>query len=188
MARRTLVGSFDEITTDRRLRSASVERHAARMSDGDPLLFGEYRVLATGGTTGMTAYLPFDRSSWLSVLAPSLRVAQTHGFGPRFPPRRRVATVTAGGPLHMTHRTATSSRSSLYRFLRLDVTTPVSELARALGEFRPDVLSGYPSVLAALAEEQHAGRLDISPRWVMCSSDSCGICASGDPRRVGRSV
>jgi phenylacetate-CoA ligase len=171
MSKEDLVGSFDEITTDRRLRSASVERHAASMSDEDPLLFGEYRVLATGGTTGMTAYLPFDRSSWLSVLAPSLRVAQTHGFGPRFPPRRRVATVTAGGPLHMTHRTATSSRSSLYRFLRLDVTTPVSELARALGEFRPDVLSGYPSVLAALAEEQHAGRLDISPRWVMCSSE-----------------
>ena len=71
MSKEDLVGSFDEITTDRRLRSASVERHAARMSDEDPPLFGEYRVLATGGTTGMTAYLPFDRSSWLSS-SPSL--------------------------------------------------------------------------------------------------------------------
>jgi phenylacetate-CoA ligase len=171
MSKQDLVGSFDEITTDRRLTSAVVERHAASMSDEDPLLFGEYRVLATGGTTGMTAYLPFDRSSWLSVQAPLFRIARTHGYGPRMAPRRKAATVTAGGPLHMTHRTATSSRSSLYRFLRLDVTTPVSELARALGEFRPDVLGGYPSVLAALAEEQHAGRLDISPRWVMCSAE-----------------
>jgi len=175
MSKEDLVGSFDEITTDRRLTSASVQRHAASMSDGsvsdeDPLLFGEYRVLATGGSTGMSAYIPFDRSSWLSVLATGPRFAQTYGFGPRLP-RRRVAIVTAGGPLHMTHRSATSSRSSVYRSLRLDVTTPVSELARALGEFRPDVLSGYPSVLAALAEEQHAGRLDISPRWVMCNAE-----------------
>jgi len=171
MSKEDLVRSFDEITTDRRLTSASVERHAASVNDEDPLLFGEYRVLATGGTTGMTAYLPFDRSSWLSVLAPYLRLALTHGYGPRPAPRRRLATVTAGGPLHMTHRAATSNRSSVYRSLRLDVTTPVSELGRALGEFRPDVLGGYPSVLAALAEEQHAGRLDISPRWVLCSAE-----------------
>ena len=88
----------------------------------------------------------------------------------------------------MTHRTATSSRSSLYRFLRLDVTTPVSGFARALGEFRPDVLSGYPSVLAALAEEQHAGAL-TSPRAGDVQLRAVAvICASGDARRVGRSV
>ncbi len=171
MRKEDLVESFDEITADRRLTRAALERHAAAMSDGDPLLFGEYRVLTTGGTSGTTAYVPFDRSSWLSVLASPLRVALTHGYGPRVLPRRRFAAVTAGGPLHMTHRAVTSNRSPIYPVLRLDVTTPVTELASALGEFRPDVLLGYPSVIGALAEEQNAGRLDISPRWVLCSSE-----------------
>jgi phenylacetate-CoA ligase len=82
-----------------------------------------------------------------------------------------VALITAGGPLHMTNRVAASNRSPVFPTIRLDVTSPVDQLAPALNRFRPDFLAGYPSVLAALAEEQLAGRLDISPRWITCSSE-----------------
>src|SRR5262249_37937069 len=75
------------------------------------------------------------------------------GFRPRLMPRRRVASVTAGGPLHMTNRMAASGRSPLYPSLRLDVTTPVAQLASALDRFQPDLLSGYPSLIAPLAPQ-----------------------------------
>jgi phenylacetate-CoA ligase len=171
MRKEDLVRSFESIVTDRRLTRATLAEHAAAMRGGDPLLFDEYRVLTTGGTSGVTTYVPFDRSSWLSVLAPVVGLALTHGFRPRLFPRRRTALITAGGPLHMTNRGAASIRSPAYAQLRLDVTASVAQLARALDRFRPDLLSGYPSVIAALAGEQLAGRLDISPRLISCSSE-----------------
>lgn len=171
MRKEDLVRSLESIVTDRRLTQAALAGHAAAMRGADPLLFGEYRVLTTGGTSGVTTYVPFDRSSWLSVLAPVFGFALTHNFQPRLFPRRRTALITAGGPLHMTNRVVASGRSPAYAALRLDVTTPVTQLARALNRFRPDFLSGYPSVIAALAGEQLAGRLDISPRLISCSAE-----------------
>jgi phenylacetate-coenzyme A ligase PaaK-like adenylate-forming protein len=171
MHKQDLSDSFDLLTTDRRLTRSLLARHLQGMSGPDPLLFGEYRVLASGGTSGLATYVPYDRSSWLSVLAAYVRLASSHGFGPRLLPRRRMAQITAGGPLHMTNRMTTSNKSPAYATLRLDVTAPVSELASALERFRPDVLSGYPSVIAALAEEQRNGRLDIAPQWVFCGSE-----------------
>jgi phenylacetate-CoA ligase len=171
MRKEDLVRSLESIVTDRRLTQATLAGHAAAMRGADPLLFGEYRVLATGGTSGVTTYVPFDRSSWLSVLAPAFGFSLSHGFRPRLFPRRRVALITAGGPLHMTNRTTASNRSPAYAQLRLDVTAPVAQLAQALNRFRPELLSGYPSVLAVLADEQMAGRLDISPRLISCTSE-----------------
>jgi phenylacetate-CoA ligase len=171
MYKQDLAESFDDITTDRRLTTSAIARHLQGVSGSDPLLLGEYRVLASGGTSGIATYVPFDRSSWQRVLATYVRLALSHGFGPRFLPRRRMAQITAGGALHMTNRMATSNRSPAYVTLRLDLTAPIAELARALEGFRPDFLSGYPSVVAALAEEHRAGRLDISPQWVFCGSE-----------------
>ena len=171
MRKEDLVRSLASVVTDRRLTQAALAGHAAAMRGPDPLLFGEYRVLTTGGTSGVTTYVPFDRSSWLSVLAPMIGFSLNHGFRPRLFPRRRAALITAGGPLHMTNRSSASNKSPVYAQLRLDVTAPVAELARALDRFGPDLLSGYPSVIAALAGEQLEGRLDISPRLILCGSE-----------------
>ena len=114
--------------------------------------------------------MPFDRSSWLTVRAAYVRVLGMHGFGPRLP-RLRIAQLTAGGPLHMTNRLARTQRSPAYPALRLDVTAPIGELTAQLNAFRPALLSGYPSIIAALADEQQAGRLSISPKGVFCSSE-----------------
>jgi phenylacetate-CoA ligase len=171
MYKQDLAESFDLLTTDRRLTTSAIAHHLQSVSGPDPLLLDEYRVLASGGTSGIATYVPFDRVSWQRVLGAYVWIASTYGFGPRLLPRRRIAQITAGGAVHMTNRMATSGRSPAYAVLRLDVITPVSELAPALESFRPDFLSGYPSVIAALAEEQRAGRLDISPKWVSCTSE-----------------
>jgi phenylacetate-CoA ligase len=171
MEKHDLVNRFDTVVTDRRLTLETLPQHVSEMRGPDPLLFGEYRVLTTGGTSGQTTYVPFDRSSWLSVRAAYVRLGSTHGFPPRLAPRRRIAQLTAGGPLHMTNRIAASHQSTAYVTLRLNVTSPISELGAALDEFRPDVISGYPSIIAALAEEQQAGRLAIAPSWIFCGSE-----------------
>jgi phenylacetate-coenzyme A ligase PaaK-like adenylate-forming protein len=61
--------------------------------------------------------------------------------------------------------------SRLIPTLRLDATQTIEEIVAALNEFRPDALVGYASMLRILAEEQSAGRLDVTPRAVLSASE-----------------
>ncbi len=71
----------------------------------------------------------------------------------------------------MTYRAAVTNRSPIMASLRLDVTASVSDMAASLDRFQPDVVVGYPSLLAALADEQRAGRLAIHPGMVSAGSE-----------------
>ena len=54
--------------------------------------------------------------------------------------------------------------SGLHRVLVLPVTLPVPRLVEALNQFQPTYLQAYPSAAMWLVDEQHAGRLRVSPR------------------------
>lgn len=170
MDKADLMAHFDDAVCDRRLRLARLEQHIAEL-DRDLVLDGEYRVLASSGTSGLRGVYVLDRAAFRRAMAVYPLAADLHGFGPRLPRRRRIAQLGAAGPLHMTHRLTTSIDVGLNRVLRLDVTAPVPELCRALQAFDPEVLVGYPSVLAALADEQLDGRLDVRPAVVGTSSE-----------------
>jgi phenylacetate-coenzyme A ligase PaaK-like adenylate-forming protein len=169
MDKTLLMERWDEVVTDPALRLAEVEAHLAGL-ERDAYLGGGYRAMATGGTTGQRGVFVFDRREWSTCLAGFLRWSAFIGVRPRVP-RVRIAAIGAVSPLHMTARFADTIDVGAHRVLRLDARAPVDELASALARFRPDVLNGYPSVLAMLADEQLEGRLSISPWRVSTTSE-----------------
>ena len=177
MNKKSLMAHFDDAVCDRRLTISALDTHTAGLRR-DELLFGEYRVATTGGTSGVKAYFCFSRSAWRANMAYFPRCAAALGFGPRMP-RYRIAQITAGGPLHLTHRLATTVDLGVYRTLRLDVLASLETLAKELQDFQPDCLTGYPTILALLADEQVAGRLGIRPRACAVTAEQC----TGEMRR-----
>ena len=173
----TMLERFDEIVTDRRLSLAAVEGHLAELESlgDDPLLFGEYRAMASGGTTGRRGVFVYGDDDWAEILAGLLRwTGGFIGLTPRLP-RRRMATIAADSPLHMTGRMGRSIDVGVARQLNLDARSPLPDLVDALNRQRPQSLAGYPSVVSLLAEEQLAGRLRISPRVVGTTSEVCTV-------------
>jgi phenylacetate-CoA ligase len=164
-----LMERFDEWVTDPRIRLAAVEGHAAALC-GDDLFLDEYRTCATGGTSGRRCVFLFSRTEWITAVAALLRWSTFAGVTPRLP-RRRVANVMAVHPLHMTARFGLTMDVGVHRVRRFDARRPVREIAAELDAFRPEALSGYPSMLALLADEQLAGRLRIAPRAVTTTSE-----------------
>ena len=71
----------------------------------------------------------------------------------------------------MSARLSQSLDVGFRRALRLDARQPLTEITAVLRAFRPDVLYGYPSILALLAHEQCAGRLGIVPTLVVTASE-----------------
>lgn len=167
----TMLEHFDELVTDRRLTLSGVEQHLTELEDvdprTDPMLFGEYRAMASGGTSGRRGVFVYGRADWTEVLAGGPARAQKayFNFGPRLP-RRRFVTIGADHPLHMTGRVNRSMDVGAHRFLRLDARMPLGELVEALNAFKPEGLVTYPSTAALLAERQRAGELRINPQMI----------------------
>jgi phenylacetate-coenzyme A ligase PaaK-like adenylate-forming protein len=162
----TLMANLEDALTVPALR-----RRDLRAQVGTPgLLDGEYRVMASSGSTGTPSLYVYDRADWTGILAQFLRYTALAGIAPRLP-RLRIAAIGAPSLASMTQRVAESSAVGVHRVLRLAVSDPLPRLAEQLDAFRPDVIAGYPSVVAALAREQLAGRLRIAPRIVTTSSE-----------------
>ena len=165
------MGAFDDVVADPALRLPEVEAQLATIGD-DRLYLGEYRIMASSGTTGRRGIYVWNRRDWLDLLGIFMRPTRALGIGPRLP-RTRVALVGAPDAKHMSYRFGASIDAGVFRTLRLAATQPLPDLVAALQRFQPHVLSAYPSIASLLAAEQRAGRLRISPRAVCTNSELC---------------
>jgi phenylacetate-CoA ligase len=166
----TVMDRFDDVVTDRRLTLAAVEAHLDGLA-GDELLLDRYRAMATGGSTGRKGVFVADRAEWRQYLAGFFRWNHYVGQRPRLP-RRRIASIAAARPLHMTYRMAANVDVGLYRVLRLEATAPPAVMVEALNQHQPEFLYAYGSVLGLLAAEQLEGRLRIGPAAIASSGET----------------
>lgn len=156
--------------SDRRLTRDALDAHLAELGNDDTLFLGEYRVMASSGSSGRKGIYVYDRAAWRSFLAGAMRFTRAAGLRPRLP-RPRAAWVAAPDAKHMTRRGTASLALGPFRSLSLSAAQPLPELTAALDRFRPDALNGYPSALAMLAAEQLEGRLHIAPHTIATSSE-----------------
>jgi phenylacetate-coenzyme A ligase PaaK-like adenylate-forming protein len=167
LTKRELMTNFDSIVTDPRLKRDLVERH---LSGPDPgaLLLGIYRAAATGGTSGERGVFVYDEAGWLVVISNVVRFQRMLGVVPG----TRSLDIGAPSPIHLSNRFHAELRASRPGSPVLDVTMPLAEVVEALNRYRPEAISTYPSFIRALADEQRAGRLNISPRFFRSGAEA----------------
>jgi phenylacetate-CoA ligase len=164
-----LMGHFDELVCDPRLRRDQLLDWVGRMTH-DQLYLDRYRVMLTSGTSGRPGLFVYDAPGWRAIGAQFLRTTAWAGLRPTLP-RQRIAFIGGAAPSHLTRQGAATLGIGLHRVLPLPVTLPLPQLVQALNQFQPTYLHAYPSAALWLAEEQHAGRLRISPRILVTSAE-----------------
>ena len=170
LTKAALMGNFDQISTDPALRLADLQAYLERPGAG-PKFRGGYWVAATSGSSGRKAVIPSTAAEWSAVIASYGRASEWTGVraGPGHPVR--MAVVSSATPWHQSARVAASVHSPFIATERLDAGWPLDEIVTRLNALRPDVVVAYASMVRALAAEQVAGRLQISPRAVNSSSE-----------------
>ena len=161
-----LLEEFDRIVTEPRLTRVELETFLAESPPG-ALFDGRYRVFSTSGATGMPGllvYAPDEFMHWIAVgLARLSRVGVTA--------ETRLVAIGAPGDVHITRQLFAAFQAARDGVPRISVVTPVAEAVEALNRYQPEALIAYASVLAALAEEQLEGRLQIAPRVTIATSE-----------------
>jgi phenylacetate-coenzyme A ligase PaaK-like adenylate-forming protein len=168
MSKEDLMEHFDAVLTDPLLSRANAEAHVAAGNDG--YLFGQYRVVASGGSTGRRGVFVYDWDGWITVFLGMTRFpkAATLAHGAE-PPGSLRAAVVASSATHMSY--AIGKTFAAGNTVNVPATSPLSEIVARLNELRPTSLTGYATMLNALARETLDGRLDIEPRLIVASSE-----------------
>ena len=156
-----LMEHFDELVCDPRLRRDELLDWVDRITS-DQLYLDRYRVMVTSGSSGSLGLFVYDATGWRSIGSGLVRSTTWSGLRPTLP-RQRLAFV-GGTSLSHISRQAAILGSGLHRVLVLPVTLPLPRLVEALNQFQPTRLQAYPSAAMWLVDEQHAGRLRVSPR------------------------
>jgi phenylacetate-coenzyme A ligase PaaK-like adenylate-forming protein len=165
---------FDELVTDPAIRLRDVQAYLAR-ADATVSFLDRYHVVATSGSTGQPGIFLSDRAEDAIDGNSFIRCQYWGGVTPKS--RAAIVTVVTS----MTQLPPVAIDEQPVSLVHLSATDPLKTLVQRLNDWQPDVLIGYSSITAVLADEQLQGRLHIAPRTIFCAGDTL---TSGMRRRI----
>ena len=130
LTKKILMANFDQIVTDPRVDRRLVEHHLDSETPGD-LLLGEYRVAATGGTTGEKGLAVFDNAAWLTAIGNTLRFQRIVGIDEA----TRSIAIFASSPVHISYRIGAEMRALRPPSPRLNVLMPIEAVVESLNTY-----------------------------------------------------
>lgn len=176
-----LMAAFDDWVTDPAITRDGI---AEFISDPDRIAtpyLGEYFISESAGTTGIPGLYVSDPDAIEIYRAISLaRIARTwftatdwlHMTRGGF---RWAAVLGTGGHYVGAGWIELERRRDPFRagaFRVFSALQPLEDLVASLNAFDPAMLTGYPSAIELLAEEQAAGRLALRPALVECGGET----------------
>ena len=168
-----LMARFDEVLTDRSVSMARVQAFIQDLDNVGRMLDGKYLVFKTSGSTGHPAVVLYDRGAVdvASAVAAFRTFARREDFKRFMAHGKRTAGVFADNGFYLACGMSRYLQLQMPRKqtkITVDVNGPEAEIVRALNDFQPAMLSGYPSNLALLAD---CRGLDIRPDVVITGGE-----------------
>jgi len=160
---------FDTLVTDPSIHLEAVRNHLGILQ-GDELFLGQYRVMATSGSTGQPGIFLFNRTEWTTLLA-SFGHASVWAGRQGYLVGAKTAYITSTAPWHLSTRLSISIQTRWTPTIGLDPTEPLDFIIQRLNTWQPHILVAYASMAHLLAEKQLAGHLHIAPRCVFTSAE-----------------
>lgn len=170
--------NFDEWVTDREANSAKLKLHVeacAREGSSAPFL-SKYTFVSTSGTTGTPfTILRDDYHNKIHGALMSERFLKIVGADAVSPRTNRIASVIMTDPRVSSYGSFLRSKKAAGEYgknmLAVSIVESIPHIVDALNAYQPTALTGYPSILAMLADEQLGGRLRIHTGYVLCSAE-----------------
>jgi phenylacetate-coenzyme A ligase PaaK-like adenylate-forming protein len=173
MTKTDLMSHFDEIVTDPRITLEQVDAHLAGLTT-DAYLLDEFHAVTSGGSSGIRGAFVWGWDAWADLyLSGMRRGVSDRQRDPSLPPGPpRLMFVAARDASH-----STAAASKTFSLPDADgqhsfpVTLPLEEIVEGLNRANGDTLITYASMLGTLVAEARAGRLKVSLRRIIATSE-----------------
>jgi len=173
MTKDDLLGDFDRIVTDPRLRLRDVDAYLEHVTTG-AYLFDEHHAIASGGSSGRRGVYVYDWEGWATYF---LSIARGHAYDRRHDAALAAAPpvegmIAADKPSHGSSAQGRTFSNPEVTIERIPITLPMTEVVQRLNALAPTTVRGYPSALHHLSFEAEAGRLRIAPLRIRCVGEA----------------
>ena len=168
-----MMASFDDVLTDREITMKKIESFTCDPDNIGRKIDGKYLVFKTSGSTGVPAVILYDDQAIdvSSAVAAFRTFARKEDLKSFMKHGKKTAGVFADHGFYLACGMSRYLQLQMPRQntkITVDVNAPEEEIVRKLNEFRPAMLSGYPSNLSLLADFDE---LDIRPDVVITGGE-----------------
>lgn len=171
--KRTMMENFDEYVTDRNITMKKINEYTKNIDNVGRMLNNKYLIFKTSGSTGYPATILYDKQNIdvASAVAAFRTFARKEDFSKFMKNGKKTAGVFANYGFYLAcgmSRYLSLKMPGKNNKITIDVNLPEQEIVSKLNDFKPSMLSGYPSNLALLANFKE---LNISPDVVITGGE-----------------
>jgi phenylacetate-coenzyme A ligase PaaK-like adenylate-forming protein len=181
VGKQELTACMQEWVTDPEFSEEALVTFIRDMGSLGHLFMDKYSVSTTSGTTGEPLRMLRD-SRHININGAILqdrlyKSPLLKGVPEILEKKTKFASILGTGGHHAAltafekRRTALEKDGLTGTMELLSIGEPVEEMVARLNNFQPEVITGYPSFLQILAGEQQEGRLNITPKVILCSAE-----------------
>jgi len=168
-----IMSNFDSVVTDRSISMKRIDEFTENIGNVGRMIDGKYLIFKTSGSTGNPAVVLYDRQNVdvQSAVAALRTFARREDLDSFLSHGKRTAGVFANYGFYLACGMSRYLQLKMPRKktkITVDVNAPEAQIVKELNEFRPAMLSGYPSNLALLAD---IAELDIQPDVVITGGE-----------------
>ena len=168
-----LMAHFDQVLTDRSITMARIDEFTQNLDHIGRMIDDKYLIFKTSGSTGNPAVVLYNKQNIdvSSAVAAFRTFARKEDLRKFMKHGKKTAGVFADYGFYLACGMSRYLQLKMPRQktkITVDVNAPEEEIVRQLNEFRPAMLSGYPSNLALLADLKE---LDIHPDVVITGGE-----------------
>lgn len=177
VTKKELMADYGAWVTDPLVTEEGVSSYVQSEDALTKLYLGKYTAITTSGTTGKP--MPMVRDSYHNAIHGAMiatRLLREVDPTLMSPVKHKIASVITMDP-------AVSSYSGFLKMQRanpgyeqntlaISLAEDIDEIVRKLNAFQPDLITGYPSILAVLGKAVQDGQLHISPKAIASSAET----------------
>lgn len=177
VTKKELMADYGAWVTDPQVTEEGVRAYVNSDEALEKLYLGKYTAITTSGTTGNP--MPMVRDAYHNAIHGALlqtRLLREVDPDLMNPVRHKIASIIILDPAVSSYSGFLKSQRANpgyeQNMLAISLTEDIDGIVEKLNEFAPDLLTGYPSILAVLGKAGQEGRLHIKPQAIACSAET----------------
>ena len=176
VTKKELMADYGAWVTDSGVTEEGVRAYISSDAALETLYLGRYTALTTSGTTGNP--MPMVRDAYHNMIHGALlQTRLLREVDPELmnPVRHKIASIIILDPAVSSYSGFLKSQRANpgyeQNMLAISLTEDIDVIVEKLNRFQPDLVTGYPSILAVLGKAGQEGRLHIHPQAIACSAE-----------------
>lgn len=176
VSKKELMENFDSWCTDSNIKLSDIKSFMADDENKNKKYLGKYTVFTTATTEGEGAIILYNKTAYnIATAISNLRLIASEDTYKSFKRKGgKVAGIFKNSEYYKGGKILSFNEKNFFlkrKQLLIDVSEPTEEKVKKLNEFKPALLSSYPSELDILAGEAKVGRLSISPVLIIAEGE-----------------